>query len=67
MTTEQDIIDATYIKKANQIKLNIKRGLQSLLIGSDQKGYVSLGHKADSLRQQYFGTYMTVYFITFNA
>lgn len=45
MATEQDIIDATYIKKVNQIKLTIKKALSSLASGNDDKGSVFLDLK----------------------
>ena len=40
MSTEQDIIDATYIKKCNQIKLTIKKALTELASKNTNKGYV---------------------------
>lgn len=45
MSTEQDIIDATYIKKCNQIKLSIKKALTELASKNTNKGYVeTLAH-----------------------
>jgi hypothetical protein len=38
MASEQDIIDATYIKKVNQIKIAVKKALSFLASGNDDKG-----------------------------
>lgn len=38
MASEQDIIDATYIRKVNQIKLTIKRALLEKASSNQNKG-----------------------------